>query len=88
MPYGKCSARQRPRPAQGRSIAGNSQLICGETGSHLWAERFDQAVANLFESRTDRRRLPRQLDATLAERAPPPDLTDMLFQGLARDSRS
>ena len=25
------------------------QLIDAETGSHLWAERFDKPVADLFE---------------------------------------
>ena len=27
----------------------NVQLIDTETGNHLWAERFDKPVANLFD---------------------------------------
>jgi TolB-like protein/class 3 adenylate cyclase len=69
----------------------NAQLIAAETGSHLWAERFDKPVADLFEAQDEIvARLARQLDATLiaaearrAERTPHPNSTDLLFQGLA-----
>jgi TolB-like protein/class 3 adenylate cyclase len=68
----------------------NAQLISAETGSHLWAERFDKPVADLFEAQDEIvARLARQLDATLiaaearrAERTPNPDATDRLFQGM------
>jgi hypothetical protein len=69
----------------------NAQLISAETGSHLWAERFDKPVADLFETQDEIvARLARQLDTTLiaaearrAERTPNPDATDMFFQGMA-----
>ena len=80
---------------RGDRLRVNAQLISAETGSHLWAERFDKAVADLFETQDEIvARLARQLDAMLiaveagrAERAPPPDSTDMLFQGLASFNR-
>jgi len=30
----------------------NVQVIDAETGAHLWAERFDKPVADLFDTRT------------------------------------
>ena len=29
----------------------NAQLIDGETGAHLWADRFDEDIADLFDSK-------------------------------------
>ena len=69
----------------------NVQLIDAETGSHLWAERFDKPVADLFEMQDEIvARLAGQLGAELiaaearrAESAPNPDLMDLFFQGRA-----
>jgi adenylate cyclase len=36
----------------GNRMRVNVQLIEVETGSHLWAERFDKPIADLFDSRT------------------------------------
>jgi len=33
----------------GISLRVNVQLIDAETGTHLWAERFDKPVADLFD---------------------------------------
>ena len=76
---------------RGDRLRVNAQLINAETGSHLWAERFDKPVADLFETQDEIvARLARQLDATLiatearrSAETPHPDSTDMLFQGLA-----
>ena len=44
----------------------NVQLIDAETGDHLWAERFDKPVADLFDMQDEIvARLARQLDAEL-----------------------
>ncbi len=69
----------------------NVQLIEAETGAHLWAERFDKPVADLFEMQDEIvARLANQLRAELvfvearrAERAPDPDTMDLVFQGWA-----
>jgi TolB-like protein/Flp pilus assembly protein TadD len=69
----------------------NVQLIDAETGAHLWAERFDKQVADLFEVQDEIvARLASQLDTQLivaealrAERAPEPDSMDLYFQGVA-----
>jgi len=68
----------------------NAQLVDAETGAHLWAERFDKPVADLFEMQDEIvARLARQLDAALiaaearrAERAPRPSSMDLFFQGM------
>ncbi len=73
----------------------NAQLIDAETGAHLWAERFDKSVADLFEMQDEIvARLARQLDAALiaaearrAERAPNPNSMDLYFQGMRSFSR-
>ena len=70
----------------------NIQLIDAETGSHLWAERFDKPIADLFDMQDEIvARLAGALNAQLAaaearrsERAPNPDSMDLYFQGLAR----
>ena len=69
----------------------NVQLIDAETGSHLWAERFDKPLADLFEMQDEIvARLAGALDAQLvaaearrAERTPDPDSRDLYFQGMA-----
>src|SRR3984957_8825501 len=69
----------------------NVQLIDAETGSHLWAERFDKPVADLFDMQDEIvARLAGQLRAELtsaearrAEQAPNPDSIDLCFQGAA-----
>jgi tetratricopeptide (TPR) repeat protein len=69
----------------------NVQLIDAESGMHLWAERFDKPVADLFDVQDEIvARLANQLRAQLivaearrAERAPHPDSMDLYFQGMA-----
>jgi TolB-like protein/class 3 adenylate cyclase len=69
----------------------NVQLIDTDTGSHLWAERFDKPLADLFDMQDEIvARLARALNAQLvaaearrAEQAPNPDSIDLYFQGLA-----
>ena len=69
----------------------NVQLIDAETGVHLWAERFDKLVADLFEMQDEIvGRLANQLgtqliaaEARRAERAPNPNSMDLYFQGMA-----
>jgi TolB-like protein/class 3 adenylate cyclase len=69
----------------------NVQLIDAQTGNHLWAERFDKPVADLFDVQDEivsrlANTLTSQLvevEAQRAERSPHPDATDMYFQGWA-----
>jgi TolB-like protein/class 3 adenylate cyclase len=69
----------------------NVQLIDAENGHHLWAERFDKPVADLFEMQDEMiGRLASQLGAALisvearrAEKAPNPDAFDLYLQGMA-----
>jgi TolB-like protein/class 3 adenylate cyclase len=69
----------------------NVQLIDAESGAHLWAERFDKPVADLFEMQDEVvARLVVALDAELiaaearrAEQSPHPDSMDLYFQGMA-----
>ena len=69
----------------------NVQLIDAETGNHLWAERFDKPLADLFDMQDEIvARLAGALNAELvaaearrAEQAPTPDSMDLYFQGLA-----
>jgi TolB-like protein/class 3 adenylate cyclase/Tfp pilus assembly protein PilF len=73
----------------GSRLRVNVQLIDTETGNHLWAERFDKAVADLFEMQDEIvSRLANTLDAQLievearrAERSLRPDAMDLYFQG-------
>jgi tetratricopeptide (TPR) repeat protein len=73
----------------------NVQLIDGETGNHLWAERFDKPVADLFDMQDEIvARLANQLgtelvtaEARRAERAPHPNSMDLYFQGMASANR-
>jgi tetratricopeptide (TPR) repeat protein len=69
----------------------NVQLIEAETGAHLWAERFDKPIADLFEmqdeivSRLANRLGPELMsaEARRAERSAHPDSMDHYFLGLA-----
>lgn len=69
----------------------NVQLIDAETGSHLWAERFDKPLADLFDIEDEIvARLANALNTELvaaearrAEKAPNRDSMDLYFQGLA-----
>jgi TolB-like protein/class 3 adenylate cyclase/Flp pilus assembly protein TadD len=69
----------------------NVQLIDAETGTHLWAERFDKPVGDLFDMQDEIvARLANALNTQLvaaeahrAERAPNPDSMDLHFQGVA-----
>ena len=74
----------------GNRMRVNVQLIDAETGNHLWAERFDKPLADLFDMQDEIvARLAGALSAQLAaaearraEHAPNPDLLDLYFQGL------
>jgi TolB-like protein/class 3 adenylate cyclase/Tfp pilus assembly protein PilF len=69
----------------------NAQLIDVQSGSHLWAERFERPVTDLFEMQDEIvARIANTLNAQLiaaearrAERAPAPDSLDLYFQGEA-----
>ena len=69
----------------------NVQLIDAETGNHLWADRFDKPVADLFDMQDEIvARLANALNAQLiiaearrAERAPSPDSMDLYFRGMS-----
>ena len=69
----------------------NVQLIDAESGNHLWADRFDKPIADLFEVQDEIvARLANALDAQLAsaearraERSPNPGSMDQYFRGVA-----
>jgi TolB-like protein/class 3 adenylate cyclase len=69
----------------------NVQLVDAETGSHLWAERFDKPLADLFDMQDEIvGRLANALNAQFiaaearrAEQTPTPDSVDLFFQGLS-----
>ena len=75
----------------GNRLRVNVQLIDAETGNHLWAERFDKPVADLFDMQDEIvSRLANTLNAELiaaearrAERSPHPDAMDLYFEGWA-----
>jgi len=75
----------------GSRLRVNVQLIDAKTGNHLWAERFDKPLADLFDMQDEIvARLAGALNAQLvaaearrAEQAPTPDSMDFYFQGLA-----
>ena len=79
----------------GNRLRVNVQLIDAESGAHLWAERFDKPVADLFEMQDEIvARLANQLDAELiavqarsAERSANPNSMDFYFQGMALVNR-
>jgi TolB-like protein/class 3 adenylate cyclase len=69
----------------------NVQLVDAESGKHLWADRFEKPIANLFDMQdTIVSRLAHTLgdqlvvaEARRAERSPHPDAMDLTFQGHA-----
>jgi TolB-like protein/class 3 adenylate cyclase len=69
----------------------NVQLIDAESGNHLWADRFDKPLADLFDMQDEIvARLAGALNAHLveaearrAEKVANPDSMDFYFQGLA-----
>jgi len=73
----------------GSRLRVNGQLIDAETGNHLWAERFDKPLADLFDMQDEIvSRLANALSAELvavearrAERSPNPNAVDLVFQG-------
>ncbi len=75
----------------GNRMRVNVQLIDAETGNHLWAERFDKPLADLFDMQDEIvARLARALNTQLvaaearrAEQSPHPDSMDVYFQGMA-----
>lgn len=75
----------------GNRMRVNVQLVATESGSHLWAERFDRLVGDLFDMQDEIvSRLAGQLETQLiaaearhAERAPHPDSMDLYFRGSA-----
>src|SRR6516162_8557514 len=75
----------------GNRVRVNVQLVDAETGNHLWAERFEKPIADLFDMQDEIvSRLANTLNAQLiavearrAERSPHPDATDLYFQGAA-----
>jgi TolB-like protein/class 3 adenylate cyclase len=79
----------------GNRMRVNVQLIEAETGGHLWADRFDKPVADLFDMQDEIvARLANALHAQLvfaearrAERAPNPDSMDLYFQGMSAYNR-
>jgi TolB-like protein len=79
----------------GNRMRVNVQLIEAETGAHLWAERFDKPLADLFDMQDEIvARLANRLRAELievearrAEKSPNPDSMDLVFQGNAALNR-
>ena len=79
----------------GNRLRLNVQLIDCHTGTHLWAERFDKELADLFEVQDDIvARLAGQLgvqlveaEARRAEGSPDPNSMDLYFQGMASVNR-
>jgi TolB-like protein len=75
----------------GNRLRVNVQLIDAETGNHLWAERFDKPVVDLFDMQDEIvSRLANALDSQLiaaearrAQRLSHPDAMDLYFQGIA-----
>ena len=79
----------------GNRLRVNVQLIDAATGNHLWAERFDKPVADLFDMQDEivarlANALGAQLIAVEARRAESvvhPDVMDLYFQGAACRNR-
>jgi len=75
----------------GNRLRVNAQLVDAETGNHLWAERFEKPVADLFDMQDEIvSRLANTLNAQLievearrAERSTHPNAMDLYFQGWA-----
>ena len=79
----------------GNRMRVNVQLIEAETGAHLWAERFDKPVADIFDMQDEivsslANRLGQELavaEARRAERAATPNSMDHYFLGLAQSNK-
>jgi len=75
----------------GNRLRVNAQLVDAETGNHLWAERFEKPVADLFDMQDEIvSRLANTLNAELIEvearragLSTHPDAMDLYFQGWA-----
>ena len=75
----------------GNRLRVNVQLVDAETASHLWADRFDKPVADLFDMQDEIvSRLANELNTQLteaearrAERSPHPNSMDLYFRGVA-----
>jgi TolB-like protein/tetratricopeptide (TPR) repeat protein len=75
----------------GNRIRVNVQLIDAETGAHLWAERFDKPVSDLFDMQDEIvARLANELSTALiaqearrTSKTPNSDSMDYYFQGMA-----
>lgn len=75
----------------GNRLRVNAQLVDAETGNHLWAERFDKSITDLFDLQDEIvSRLANTLNTQLievearrAERSPHPNSMDLYFQGRA-----
>src|ERR1700723_3770284 len=75
----------------GNRMRVNVQLIDAETGNHLWADRFDKPLADLFDMQDEIvARLAGALNVQLAaaearraELSPNVDSMDLYFQGMA-----
>jgi TolB-like protein len=73
----------------GNRLRVNVQLVDAETGNHLWAERFDKPIADLFDMQDEivsrvANALAAELIAAEARRAESslhPDALDLVFQG-------
>src|ERR1700722_1391240 len=75
----------------GNRLRVNVQLVDAETGNHLWAERFEKPIADLFDMQDEIvSRLANTLNAQLieaearqAKRSLHPDAVELYFQGMA-----
>jgi adenylate cyclase len=73
----------------GKEVRVNAQLVDAETGAHLWAERFDRDIGDLFALQNEiTARIARELQSQLAiaEARRPienPDALDYLMRGRA-----
>jgi TolB-like protein/class 3 adenylate cyclase len=75
----------------GNRMRVNVQLIDAQSGNHLWAERFEKPVTDLFDMQDEIvARIANSLNAQLiaaearrADRVPAPDSMDLYFQGIA-----
>jgi TolB-like protein/tetratricopeptide (TPR) repeat protein len=78
----------------GQQVRVNAQLVDAESGAHLWAERFDRTVGNLFDLQneiTDRIAGTVRSELVIAEVRRPtdhPDALDHILRGRATWSRS
>ena len=75
----------------GNRMRVNVQLIDAQSGSHLWAERFDKPVADFSRCRTrlsldspiNSAQRSLSVEARRSERATNPDALDLFLQGMA-----